>query len=166
MRRPEVGIFALAMLAASSIPTDAPNWDMPWNVPMPDKGNLSIGVASFVPNGVSVIGSPPTAFPANPFRSGTTSTIRSLGAACTHCTNTTAPKPAVTSAPPGATANFASGTDLQSGTLTTGSKIIFAITNGYSFDPIRPQAGSSTTNTGSMTLTVTNGTATLDRKSV
>ena len=62
MRRPEVGILALAMLAAACIPTEAPNWDMGWNLPIPDKGKLSIGVASFLPNGVTAVGSPPTAF--------------------------------------------------------------------------------------------------------
>jgi hypothetical protein len=37
--------------------------------------------------------------------------------------------------------------------------VVFTITNGFNFDPIRPQAGSDTTNTGNMTLTVNNGSA-------
>ena len=161
MRRPEAGIIAIALLAsACAIPTESPNWDMTWNLPVPDKGNLNVGVSSFLPNGVTTVGSLPTAFRAAvaspaPFN-------RPLGTDCPSCTNgATQPKPAFTSAPPASTAAFTSGTNLTSATLTTGSQVVFTINNGYNFDPIRPQAGSATTNTGTLTLTVNNGGTTL-----
>lgn len=161
MRRPEVGILALAMLAsACAVPTESPNWDMTWNLPVPDKGKLNVGVSSFLPAGVTTIGNPATAFRAAvgspaPFN-------RPLGTDCPSCTNgATQPKPAFTSAPPASTAAFTAGTNLTSATLSTGSQVVFTINNGYNFDPIRPQAGSATTNTGTLTLTVNNGASTL-----
>lgn len=163
MRRPEVGILALAMLAsACAIPTESPNWDMTWNLPVPDKGNLSIGVASFLPNGVTAVGSPPTAFSA---AIGSPLPIsRALGADCTSCVplnGTSAAKPFFTATPPATTVNFTAGANLTSAPLAAASQIVFTINNGYNFDPIRPQAGSATTNTGVLTLTVNNGAATL-----
>ena len=163
MRRPEVGIFALAMLAsACAIPTESPNWDMTWNLPVPDKGKLSIGVASFLPNGVTAVGNPPTAFTAAITAPAPIS--RTLGCRLPELCATqrderrrSRPSPA----PPATTSNFTAGANLTSGTLTTGSQIVFTINNGYNFDPIRPQAGSATTNTGTLTLTVNNGAATL-----
>lgn len=158
MRRCQVGILALAMLAsACTIPTESPNWDMTWNVPVPDKGKMSIGVASFLPSGVTTIGTPPTAFRANLGGAGTASITRTLGADCTTCPNGTAPKPSYTAAPPAATVSLAAAASLTSATLAAGSQIVFTINNGFNFDPVRPQAGSATTGTGVMTLTVNNG---------
>jgi hypothetical protein len=163
MRRPEVGILVLAMLAAScAIPTDSPNWDMTWNIPVPDNNAMSIGVSSFLPNGVTAVGSPPTAFTAT---IGSPPAIsRQLGADCIACiplNGTTVPKPAFTAAPPATTVNLAAAASLTSATLAAGSQIVFTITNGFNFDPIRPQAGSATVGTGTLTLTVNNGAATL-----
>src|ERR1700737_1732242 len=54
MRRPEVGILALAMLAsACAIPTEAPSWETLLNVPLPDKGKLNLSVALFLAAGVT-----------------------------------------------------------------------------------------------------------------
>jgi hypothetical protein len=161
MRRPEAGIFALALLAsACAVPTESPNWDMAWNVPVPDKGKLSVGVSSFLPSGVTAIGTPPTAFRA---AVGALPAIsRPLGTDCTSCVNgANQPKPAFTSAPPQSSSNLTAGASLTSATLATGSQVVFTINNGYNFDPIRPQAGSATTNTGTLTLTVNSGAATL-----
>jgi hypothetical protein len=164
MRRPEVGILALAMLAlACAIPTEMPNWDMTWNLPVPDKGKLSIAVTSFLPSGVDTIGAPT----ATGFRAAVGSPppiTRTLGADCTSCgplNGTNAPKPLFTSAPPPTTVTLAAAASLTSGALAAGSQVVFSITNGFNFDPIRPQAGSAVTNTGVMTLTVNNGAATL-----
>src|SRR5258708_3315738 len=162
MRRPEVGILALALLAAAcAIPTEAPSWDTLWNVPLPDKGKLNLSVTSFLPSGVTAdtvaniftasVGSPPAI-------------TRTLGADCGSCVpinGTTAPKPAFSSAPPATSVTLAAGGSLQSGTLAGGSQVVFTIINGFNFDPIRPDSGSAVTNTGTVTLTVNNGTATL-----
>lgn len=162
MRRPEVGILALAMLAsACAIPTEMPNWDVTWNLPLPDNDAQSIGVASFLPSGVTTIGSPtPTAF------SATVSSVppisRTLGANCPTCPNATAPKPAFTAPPASTTVSLAAGTSLTSATLTTGSQISVGLNNGFTFDPIRPPGGLP----GTVTLTVTNGTATLGTRTL
>ncbi len=151
------------MLAlACAIPTESPNWEMTWNVPVPDKGALSIGVASFLPNGVTTVGTPPTSFSATV---GSPPAIsRTLGSDCGSCVpinGTNAPKPAFSSAPPATSVNLAASASLTSATLAAGSQVVFTINNGFNFDPIRPQAGSNVTNTGNMTLTVNNGAATL-----
>src|SRR3954464_2749712 len=94
MRRPEVGILALAVFAACAIPTESPNWDMTWNLPVPDKGALNIGVASFLPPGVGTVGTPPTAFTAQ--IASAPSISRPLGTQCPSCPTATAQKPAFT----------------------------------------------------------------------
>jgi hypothetical protein len=165
MRRPEVGILALAMLGlACAVPTEAPNWDVTWNIPVPDKGALSIGVGSFLPSGVTIIGgSTPTAFSATV---GSPPPItRTLGADCSACAavnGQNAPKPAFgPTSPPPTTVNLAAAANLGSATLAAGSQVVISMTNGFNFDPIRPQNGSATTGTGTITLTVNNGTTTL-----
>lgn len=168
MRRPLLGIFALAAMAACTVPTEMPNWDVTWSLPLPieDGEGLTIGVSSFLPTGVTVEtpagGGAPTAFVATVGNPPAIS--RTLGSDCGSCAalnGTNAPKPAFTAAPPATTVNLAAGSSLASATLATGSQVVFSITNGFNFDPIRPQAGSATTGTGSVTLTVTNGTTTL-----
>jgi len=159
-------MLALAMLAsACALPTDAPNWDMTWNIPIPDNNAMSIGVSSFLPSGVTAIGNPPTAFSATP--ASPPSISRALGADCAACVvvnGLTSPKPAFTAVPPPTTVNLASG--LTSATLAAGSQVVFTINNGFNFDPIRPQAGSAVVGTGTVTLTVTNGAATLGTLSI
>lgn len=162
MRRPEAGILVLALLAsACAIPTEMPNWDTTWDLPLPDNGGMNIPVSSFIPSGVTTVGTPATAFQATV---GSPSPIsRTLGADCTACVplnNTTAIKPAFTSAPPATSVTLAAASSLTSGVLAAGSQVVFSINNGFNFDPIRPDSG-ALTNTGTMTLTVTNGTATL-----
>lgn len=156
MRRTRLGIFALAMLAsACAFPTEAPNWDMTWNLPLPDDNGMSIGVTSFLPSGVTTVGTPPTAF------SATVSSVppinRTLGAQCPTCPSATAPKPAFTAPVSSTTISLAAGSSLQSATLSTGSQIVIAITNGFGFDPINPPGGAP----GTVTLAVSNGAATL-----
>jgi hypothetical protein len=159
MRPANAGIFGFALLAACAIPTDSPNWDTTWNLPVPDKGALNIPVSAFLPAGVS-LGTPPTAFSANVGNPPPIS--RTLGADCTSCVNgTNQAKPAFTSAPPATSTTFAAGASLTSAALAVGSQIVFSINNGFNFDPIRPQAGSATTNTGTLTLTVSNGATNL-----
>jgi hypothetical protein len=154
MRRPEVGILALAVIAACAIPTEAPNWDMTWNLPMPDKGNQTIDVTSFLPTGVTVA---PPAAAFNVAVSSVPPINRTLGAQCPACPNGTATKPAFIAPLATTTISLTASTALTSGTLTTGSQMVIAMTNGFQFDPIRPPGGP----TGTITFTLDNGGVTI-----
>jgi hypothetical protein len=156
MRRPEVGIIALAMLAsACAFPTESPNWDMTWNLPVPDDNAMSIGVSTFLPSGVTLV-SGGTAFQAAV--SATPTISRTLGVQCPTCPNATAPKP-LFSAPPATTPiTLSAGTSLTSATLTTGSQLALTLNNGFTFDPLNPPG---VTTPGLITLTISNGTTTL-----
>src|SRR6478672_8632363 len=125
MRRPEVGIIALAMLAsACAIPTELPNWDVTWNLPLPDNNAMSIGVATFLPNGVDTInaGTPrvPVAFGVKVASAPTIS--RTLGVQCPACPSATAQKPQFTAPPATSTISLTAGTNLNTATLFTGSQ--------------------------------------------
>jgi hypothetical protein len=145
------------LASACAFPTESPNWDMTWNLPVPDNNGMSIGVASFLPSGVSVINNAsgaPTAF--SVAVSSIPGISRSLGTQCPSCPSATAPKPAFTA--PQATTTINLGTTaLNSATLFTGSQIVITLTNGFGFDPINPPGGTP----GTITLSVTNGSATL-----
>jgi hypothetical protein len=157
MRRPDLGIIALAILAgACAVPTEAPNWDVTWDLPVPDSGKMNIGVKSFLVSGVTIDSSvTPRVFSAAV--QSAPPIARTLGAQCPACPNATAQKPAFTAPLSSTTVTLTSGASLTSGTLTTGSKIALALNNGFTFDPIRPPGGA----TGTMTFTVSNGAATL-----
>jgi len=156
MRRPDLGIIALAIIAgACAVPTESPNWDMTWNVPVPDKGKLNIGVATFLPPGVTLTTTTPAAFRAT--IAAAPPIARTLGAQCPACPNATAQKPSFTAPLSSTTVSLTAGTSLTSGTLTTGSQIALSLNNGFTFDPIRPPGGP----TGTMTFTVSNGATTL-----
>lgn len=156
MRRPEVGILALALLAsACAFPTESPDWDMTWNLPLPDNNAMSIGVKNFLPNGVDTVGNP-----ANAFRVDVSSAppiSRTLGAQCSTCPNATAPKPAFTAPIASTTISLTAGTQLTSATLAAGSQLVVTMNNGFTFDPINPPGGSP----GTITLAVLNGSTTL-----
>jgi hypothetical protein len=159
MRRPLTGIIALAMLAsACAFPTESPNWDMTWNLPVPDDNGMSIGVKTFLPNGVDTI--TPTGTTTLAFRANVSSAPpinRTLGVQCPTCPNATAPKPAFTAPPATTVINLTAGTSLTSATLSSGSQVAVTLTNGFTFDPINPPGGSP----GTITLTVSNGSTTL-----
>ena len=156
MRRPEVGILALAMLAsACAFPTESPNWDMTWNLPMPDNNGMSIGVTDLLPTGVTLAGTPPNAFSITP--GSITPIVRTLGAQCPTCPSATAPKPAFTAPAATTTISLQAGSSLDSATISTGSQLVLTLTNGFGFDPINPPGGSP----GTITLAIVNGTSTL-----
>lgn len=159
MRRPLTGIIALAMLAsACAYPTEFPNWDMTWNLPVPDDNGMSIGVKTFLPSGVDTV--TPAGTSTLAFRASVSSVPpinRTLGVQCPTCPTATAPKPAFTAPPATTTINLTAGTSLNSATLFTGSQVAVTLTNGFTFDPINPPGGSP----GTITLTVSNGSTTL-----
>ena len=144
------------LVTACALPLDAPNWDVVWNLPLPD-GGQTISVTSFLPAGTSVIGTAPNqAFRANV--SATPSIVRSLGVQCPTCPSATAPKPAFTAPLSTTTITLTSGTSLNTATLTAGSQVVLQLVNGFTFDPIRPPG---VTPNGTVTLTVANGATTL-----
>jgi hypothetical protein len=162
MRRPLAGFFALAILGtACAIPTEMPNWDTRWDLPLPVGDDLGIGVARFLPAGVDTLTL--TGATAPIFRATVSvnpQISRSLGATCPSCPSATAPKPAFTLNPAATTTvSLTAASSLTSATLSTGSQLALSLINGFGFDPIRPP-GTGTT-PGTVSFTVTNGTATL-----
>jgi hypothetical protein len=142
------------LASACAFPTDAPNWDMTWNLPVPDDNAMSIGVTNFLPSGITLVtsGSPatPTAF--NAAISSVPSIVRTLGVQCPLCPNATAPKPLFTGTSPSTVINLAAGTSLVSATIASGSQMVVTLTNGFAFDPINPAGGPA----GDITLTISN----------
>jgi hypothetical protein len=162
MRRSLKGTLALAALtAACAIPTEAPNWDMTWNLPLPqENGPQKISVQKMLPAGVTLIAPIPPATAPSAFSAQVNSVPsinRTLGVQCPTCPSATAPKPAFTAPPATTTMTLTAGTALTSATLFTGSQIVLTLANGFTFDPINPPGGSP----GAVTLTVTNGSTTL-----
>jgi hypothetical protein len=159
MRRPAKGIIALAMIAAAcAFPTESPNWDMTWNLPVPDDNALSISVTKLLPSGVDTITpAGTTTLALNAKINGTPSINRTLGVQCPSCPTATAPKPAFTAPTATTVINLSAGTSLNSATLFTGSQIVVTLNNGFKFDPINPPGGTA----GTITVTVSNGATTL-----
>jgi hypothetical protein len=162
MRRSLKGTLALAVLAAAcAFPTEMPNWDMTWNLPLPqENGPQKIGVQKMLPSGVTLIAPIPPATAPSAFSAQVNSVPpinRTLGVQCPTCPSATAPKPAFTAPPATTTINLTAGTALNTATLFSGSQIVLTLANGFTFDPINPPGGSP----GTVTLTVTNGSTTL-----
>lgn len=157
MRRPEVGILALAMFAsACAFPTESPDWDMTWNMPLPDNSAMSIGVKSFLPNGVDTVGNPATAFRVEV--SSAAAIDRTLGAQCDSCpANATARKPEFHATPAATTVVLSAGNQLTSAVIAAGSQIVLTVNNGFTFDPINPPGGAP----GTVVFAVLNGSSTL-----
>ena len=121
---------AVMLFASCSVPTDSPAWDTRWIVPAEDAG---IPVSEFLPGSVDV----------TPDGDAFTVQVeafafsKSLGEACPPCeawNGQTVPKPAFQMSLEGST-------DLPSGVLSVEVERVAVavwVTNGFSFDPIRP----------------------------
>jgi hypothetical protein len=165
MRRPEVGLFALVMLAACTVPTEMPNWDVQWNLPV-NVNDLGIDVSKLpLPSGVTIDSTGPAPFTRTGFSAQVSSLpaiVRTLGAQCTDAscqstTNVTVPKPAFFAPPATSTLALTAGTALQTATLLPTSQIALVVVNGFGFDPLNPPGGSP----GTITIAVNNGATTL-----
>lgn len=160
MRRSLKGTIALcALVAACAIPTEAPNWDVTWDLPLPQEdGPQTIGVQKLLPAGVTLLAPVPPATTSAGF-SATVGAVppisRTLGAQCPACPSATAPKPAFSA--PVSTTTITLPAGLTTATLAAGSQVVLSLNNGFTFDPIRPPGGSP----GTVTLAVNNGTTTL-----
>jgi len=132
--------IASSVLSSCSIPSEAPQWDTRWIVPAED---VAIEVSEFLPDEV-ILTPDGTAFTVEV---DTFSFSQSLGEACPECPelhNQTALKPAFNTTLEG-------GSGLPPKVLSmevTQAAPQIHVTNGFNFDPIRPEGG----NTGSMIL--------------
>lgn len=127
----------LFLVAACDVPTKLPTWDQTWLIP---GDSTRVAVSELLPKSgeltVSTVGGQPV-FALNV---ATPSAIsRSLGQACSACAaanGTTVPKPAFTV---NDSTGIALPTDLVAATIVSGG-LAYTITNGFGFDPIRPNA--------------------------
>jgi hypothetical protein len=141
-------VLAALIAAACDIPTSLPNWDMTWDFPA---NNSTVGVSSFLPNGVSLTPNG-AAFQANV---ATVTITRTLAQDCPLCTAGVAtPKPSYAATTTGGPATLPA--NMASATLV-GDTVFVTMVNRYQFDPINPGAGAA----GTMTFTVSSGATVL-----
>jgi hypothetical protein len=137
--------IAGSVLYSCSIPSEAPQWDTRWIVPAED---VAIEVSEFLPDEV-ILTPDGTAFTVEV---DTFSFSQSLGEACPECPpwhNQTVLKPPINTTLEGSS-------DLPERVLSmevTQATPQIHVTNGFNFDPIRPEGG----NTGSMALRLYTG---------
>ena len=156
--RRAASVAALGALAACDVPSGIPQWDTTWNVP---SKSLSVGVAQVLPAGVTV------APDGSSFLVGVAPVTVSqrLSDVCPACSSAangmTIPKPAFTSR---LSSTSALPAGISSGTLVAGTAVAIRISNGYNFDPIRPNG--TTGAAGYLTIVIRNGATVLGRDSV
>ncbi len=140
----------LLLLSACDIPTSAPNWETRWLV---RTEGMSISVGSLLPGQVTESADEFV------FSVAGGAIVRTLGDICQPCAplhGLFAPKPAFTTT---MQSQIPFPVDLDSIVLTRGS-IRIRVTNGMSFDPIRPSAAPGSAH-GQITITVRNGSMVL-----
>jgi hypothetical protein len=148
-----LGILLLVGLVACDVPTKLPTWDQTWLIP---GDSTHVAVSELLPKTgeltMSTFGGQPV-FALNVAAPAAIS--RSLGQVCPPCSaanGTTVPKPAFTIVD---STGVALPTDLVAATIVNGG-FNYTITNGFSFDPIRPSAAGAPY--GYFVIRVTNGT--------
>jgi hypothetical protein len=148
-----LALLLLAGLAACDVPTKLPTWDQTWLIPgdstrvavselLPKSGELTVSTAGGQPVFALSIATP-------------AAISRSLGQVCSACAaanGTTVPKPAFSI---NDSTGVALPSDLVAATIVSGG-LSYTITNGFSFDPIRPSAAGAPY--GHFVVRVTNGT--------
>lgn len=147
---PWVAALAVLALAGCDVPTGAPKWDTTWMVPA---RSVSFGVDQFLPSSVSVTPDS-SAFQLRLAGLPFAETLGALcGAPCYAANGQTVPKPAFSGT---LSRSLALPADLQSATLAS-TPATLLLTNGLSFDPIRPSASAR----GSIVVTFLSGGAIL-----
>jgi hypothetical protein len=129
-RRALRALPALVLLAGCEIPTDAPIWDMTWNVPAK---STDISVNRLLPAGV-------TAGANNTFQTTVapvtiTRVLSQDCAACVAANGQNVPKPAFTGA---GTGSATLPSSVASAALAAGNALAVNIAHNYTFDPLRP----------------------------
>jgi hypothetical protein len=148
---------ALALLAGCDIPTSAPIVDSRWVVP---SQSTSIGVGNLLPTGVTVT-TDSSGFLVNAAPASLSRSLSLDCAACIPLNGLTAPVPPFVG---NLSVNTSLPADVASGTLVGGTLQV-AVTNGYSFDPLRPSAASASAK-GFAVITIKSGGVVLGRDSV
>jgi hypothetical protein len=149
-----LGLSVAVGLGACELPTSAPKWQTKWEVPAE---STTVGVSNFLPAGVTLAapGGPllvtvPTPAPI------TTSLGTICGALC--AATATIPIPAFNNAGSPVSGSFALPAAVNSAIIVGGGFIDVAVTNNFSFDPLRPPG---TAVRGSFRLKLTNGAVTV-----
>ena len=148
-RRFGAALLTLLLLAACDYPTASPKWYTEWLVPVK---TTHLMPTQLLPATVSAVADG-SAFQV---AVAPTTLARSLGQLCSACgalSGQNVPKPAFT-------ATLVDTLDLPAGVSSTalvGGTVSIAVTNGFSFDPLRPSA----TARGSLAFTLTSGTTTV-----
>jgi hypothetical protein len=150
-------LIALAALTACDIPLEAPILRQTWVVPT---DTVVVGVQEFLPAGLWVTDAePPRLYAFIPDALiGTTLGAVCGAPECQSAAGVTAPVPGFTS-PAGA---LSATLPLPDGVLAltlSGGTLRIAVTNGFSFDPLRPN-GAATAPYGSLAITLTSGAIT------
>jgi hypothetical protein len=136
------------VIVGCDIPSTPPQWETRWVVPAE---STTIDVPSLLPSGIVVSDDRAEMLVTVP----ATSISRSLGGLCAPCSaanGQTVPKPAFTVA---VLASTTFPAEIDSATLSRGAFEI-RVTNGFSFDPIRPSAAAGSPR-GSITITIRSG---------
>jgi hypothetical protein len=148
-----LGILLLAGVSACEVPTKLPSWDQTWLIPgdstrvavselLPKTGELTVSTSGGQPVFALTVAAP-------------AAISRSLGQVCPACAaanGTTVPKPAFSISD---STGIALPTDLVAATIVSGG-FSYTVTNGFSFDPIRPRAAGAPF--GHFVIRVMNGT--------
>lgn len=148
-----LGILLLVGVSACEVPTKLPSWDETWLIPgdstrvavselLPKTGELTVSTSGGQPVFALAVAAP-------------AAVSRSLGQVCAPCAaanGTTVPKPAFTISD---STGITLPTDLVAATIVSGA-FNYTITNGFSFDPIRPNAAGAPY--GYFVIRVMNGT--------
>ncbi len=140
----------LALLAgACDLPSGLPKWDTQWLIPVKSS---TLAVGQLLPPSVS-IAPDGSAFQVTVLPVAMVRTLAQLCPAYAALSGQTVPKPACTST---VTDTLKLPSDVSQATLASGS-VAVTITNGFSFDPLRPGASAR----GTIVLTLTSGGATI-----
>lgn len=147
--RPAGALVLIAGLSACDVPTGIPRWETTWITP---GEGTTVSVAELLPAGIAitpdssafVLGFDPV------------DTAWQLSEFCPACPPiaATVPKPAFSGT---VSTQMPLPASVQS-VVVAGGDVDIALTNGFDFDPIRPGA---TADSGSLTITVTSGGATV-----
>ena len=149
-RRLGLGLSVAVGLGACELPSTSPKWQTKWEVPAE---STTVGVANFLPAGVTLAAPGGPLLVSVPTPAPITTTLGSIcGAACSAVA--TIPIPAFNNAGSPVSGSFALPAAVQSAIIVGGGFIDVAVTNNFSFDPVRPPG---TALRGSFRLRLTNG---------